>query len=69
MYARVPTISCRSLAPATPHARQLRGDAEVEQHDAPFGRHEDVGRLDVAVQLAGRVERPHPFDELAQRRP
>ena len=46
---------------------QLGRHAEVEDDDAPLGRDEDVRRLDVAVKLAGRVERVHAFDELPQR--
>ena len=33
----------------------------------PFGRDEDVGRLDVAVELARAVQRLNAGDELAQR--
>ena len=35
---------------------ELRDQAEVEQHDALRRSHQHVGRLDVAVQLAGGVQ-------------
>ena len=41
-------------------AREFGGHAEVQQDDAPIGGDEDVRRLDVAVQLAGRVHRRRP---------
>ena len=37
-------------------AVQLGGQAEVEDDDAAFGGDQDVGRLEVAVQLAGGVQ-------------
>ncbi len=50
-------------------ARQLGRDAEIEEHDPPGRRHLHVGRLDVAVQLARRVEHLDPLDELHERSP
>ena len=70
--------TARSPAPATctpgfrrPRCVRLRsrdgkvGDqAEVEQDHAALARDEDVGRLDVAVELAGAVQSPDPRDHL-----
>ncbi len=47
----------------------LSGNAEVEEHDAALGSDENVGRFDVAVQLAGGVQGLDTLDELAQGRP
>ena len=48
---------------------QLGGQAEVEQDDASITVDEHVGGLDVAVELAGVVQRRDPRGELPQRRP
>jgi hypothetical protein len=45
------------------------GDAEIEDDDAIVFGDEDVGRLDVAVEHARRVERGEPVDELTQELP
>ncbi len=50
-----------------PLGPEIRDEPEVEQDDAALARHEHVGRLDVAVELARAVERAEAFDELAQR--
>jgi hypothetical protein len=42
-------------------------EAEVEDHDTPVGRHADVGGLDVAMDLVGRVQDVEPLRELRQR--
>ena len=49
-------------------ARKLRGDTEVEDHDAPFVRHENVRWLDVPMKFACRVQCLQPHHKLAQRR-
>ena len=49
-------------------AAEAHGEAEVDEHQAPLGRHQDVGRLDVTVELACVVERGEPLDELHQHR-
>ena len=43
---------------------QELADAEVQQHDAPFGRHENVRRLQVAVNDQLRVRELHCFHHL-----
>ena len=48
-------------------AGELRRHAEVEEHHAALGGHAHVRGLDVAMQLARRVERAHPLDELNER--
>ena len=46
--------------------RRVEHDAEVEQHDAPVARDEDVRRLDVAVDLAGEVHGVNRLRELKE---
>ena len=48
--------------------RSVAHEAEVEDDDAPFLRHEHVGRLDVAVHLARGVQRGETGRELVERR-
>ena len=67
MYAAVPT-RCPSVLWCWPVLVLLGDQAEVEQHDPALARHDHVRRLDVAVQLAGRVERRDPLGELPQGR-
>ena len=50
----VPTASCSSRT-RVDGAGHFRRYAEVEQHDTPLFRDEDVGWLDVPVELAGGV--------------
>ena len=47
-------------------ADRVHGDAEVEDHDAAFGRHAHVGGLQIPVQLAGRVDRDEALGDLEQ---
>ncbi len=47
---------------------RVRHEAEVEEHDAPRRRHHHVRRLDVAVDLADRVQRVERARELRERR-
>ena len=49
-----------------PRPPELGGQAEVQEHDATLPGHEHVGGLDVAVELARRVERRDPLGELPQ---
>ena len=49
-----------------PARLQIHRQAEVEEHDPAGGRHQHVGRLDVAVQLAGGVQGREPVRQLAQ---
>ena len=51
-------LSCQAL--------EVGRQAEIEQDDPPLGGHQDVGRLDVSVQLARLVERIDAFGELTQ---
>ena len=41
---------------------------EIENHDAPFGCDQDVGRLDVPMKLASVVQRAKPCRRAAGRR-
>ncbi len=51
------------------HRSELGRHSEVEEHDAPRLGDEHVGRLDVAVQAAARVEGLDALDELFEREP
>jgi hypothetical protein len=44
----------------------IGGEAEVDQHDALVLRDDHIARLDVAVNLARRVQRDQPGRQLAQ---
>ena len=46
----------------------LGGEAEIEQHDPAVSGHDHVRRLDVAVQLARRMQCGDPLGQLPQRR-
>ena len=46
----------------------LGGEAEIEQHDPAVSSHDHVRGLDVAVQLARRMQRRDPLGQLPQRR-
>jgi hypothetical protein len=46
--------------------RELRDQAEIEDHHAPLARDQHVLRLDVPVDVAGGVQRAEPLRELAQ---
>ena len=48
--------------------RAVADQTEVEHDHAAFGRDQHVARLDVAMQLAGVVQRGDRFDQLAQAR-
>ena len=63
MYATVPTTIVGAVAAAL----ELGDQAEIEEHDAAIAGDLDVRRLDVAVDLARRVERVEPARELGQR--
>src|SRR5262245_51258025 len=43
---------------------QLRDQAEVEDHHAPFARYQYVRRFDIAMELAAAVQRCDTLDEL-----
>ncbi len=46
---------------------QISGEAKIEQNDAPVGGHQDIRRLDVAMQFAGGMQGRDPFGELTHR--
>ena len=46
----------------------LGGEAEIEQHDPTVSGHNHVRGLDVAVQLARRMQCSDPLGQLPQRR-
>ena len=46
---------------------ELGDQAEVEDDDAPFGGHQHVGRLDVAMKLASPMQCGDAVDELPER--
>ena len=62
MYTGVPTASRSGLVSAT-----LRDQAEVEQREPAERGDQHVRRLEIAVQLAGLVQREQRVDELDQR--
>ena len=48
-------------------ALEVGRQPEIKEDDPPLRGHQDVGRLDVAVQLARLVDGIDPFGELTQR--
>ena len=73
--ARRPTLPRGTCTPACRRRERLAGatrrrfgdQAEVENHDSPFGRDQHVRRLDVAVQLAPPMQCGDAVDELPKR--
>ena len=57
----------RALGGAAPLVARVVHEPEVEQHHTAPRLHEHVRRFDIAMQLAGGVQRAHPFAELQQR--
>ena len=46
--------------------RRHVSQAEVQNDHPPGGRHQDVGRFEIAVHDARAMQRHHPFDQLCQ---
>ena len=57
---------CHALADGRVIGKDVARKTEIENHDAPVGCDQDVGRLDVAMKLALVVQRPNPVDELPE---
>ena len=53
------------VVPAGARRQRFGDQAEVENHDAPFGRDQHVRRLDVAMQLASPMQRRDAVDRAA----
>jgi hypothetical protein len=49
--------------------RDVAGQTEIQNHDAPVWCDEDVGRLDVAMKLAVAVQHANSFDDLPEDMP
>ncbi len=62
MYAGVPTASLSGSRSAS-----ARDQAEIEQREPAASRDQHVRRLEIAVQLAGAMQRDQRVDELDER--
>jgi hypothetical protein len=67
-HVRGRAVEPRGGGVAPPVAHELGHQPEIEQHDAPVRSHAHVQRLEVAMQLAGRMQRRDPLGQLTQRR-
>ena len=57
---------CHALADGRVIGKDVARKTEIENHDAPVGCDQDVGRLDVAMKLAPVGAAPNPVDELPE---
>jgi len=57
---------CHAFANGCVIGRDVAGQTEIQNHDAPVWCDQDVGRLDVAMKLAFAVQHANSFDELPE---